>query len=163
MPRKKKKRETKWGMKECERCSFRLLRGYESRSGCDSLHESKFFKITFVTLITNDKISILIEINKKANKNEMWRRLMPIIKKKRNENYWESGNIWVYFYDSCASCLKNYRWSSIPSIKRIVQVHRGVDVLAAIVAWYLVFFGTRGSCSLVSRLASRALVFYVDF
>lgn len=92
---------------------------------------------------------------RKSRKNKMERWSVSII---RNRNCWKY-LVKFRFYDSSGSWIKTCQWSSssIPSIKRIVQVCRGVDALAAIVAWYLMFFGTRGSC-VCSSLASRACI-----
>lgn len=65
-----------------------------------------------------------------------------------------------HFCDCSSSCSKTCQWLSIPSIKRVVHVCCGVDALPAIVAWYLMFFGTRGRvCVPVSRLVHE---FYGD-
>lgn len=65
-----------------------------------------------------------------------------------------------HFCDCSSSCSKTCQWLSIPSIKHVVHVCCGVDALPAIVAWYLMFFGTRGRvCVPVSRLVHE---FYGD-
>ena len=59
---KKRERETKWGIKECERWFFQTATSHVQ------IEKSKFSRIAFVTLTTNYEN---FEINKKTNKNEM--------------------------------------------------------------------------------------------